>query len=82
MVATTGITFIRAMNITSTMCFQLWRKASLIGDLATLSCFSSFTNAGVSCTSLRMMKPAISTMALIRNGMRQPQSLKASLGMK
>jgi hypothetical protein len=25
------------MNITSTMCFQLWRKASLIGDLPTLS---------------------------------------------
>jgi hypothetical protein len=40
--------------------------------LGHLVLFSSWTKAGVSCTSLRMMKPAISTTALIRNGMRQP----------
>ncbi|MNG14657.1 hypothetical protein D3C84_984300 [compost metagenome] len=82
MVATTGITFIRAMNITSTMLFQLWRKASVTGDLATLCWFSSLTKAGVSWTSRRMMKPATRTKALSRNGIRQPHSLKASLGMK
>ena len=86
MVATTGMTFISAIRATRIMAFQLVLRASPMGErratVAVSVLASSLTKAGVSWTSRRMMKPASRTKALSRKGMRQPQLLKASAGMK
>ena len=80
MVATTGITFISAMQITRSMSPPWLEMASITGALGVCPVRVSSAKAGVSSTSRRMMRPAISTTALRRNGTRQPQFMNTSVG--
>ncbi|MNN99001.1 hypothetical protein D3C81_2185380 [compost metagenome] len=61
---------------------QLYLNASRIGERWRTCGLTLRVNAWGSSTSRRMMKAAISTAALSRNGIRQPQLLNASSGMK
>ena len=70
------------MQTTRIMSRQLVRKASITGERGTALWLPSSVKAGVSSTSRRMIQPAMITTKLSRNGMRQPQLLKASSGMK
>ena len=53
--ATTGITFISAMQTTRIMSRQLCLKASITGERGTALWLPSSVKAGVSSTSRRMM---------------------------
>jgi hypothetical protein len=55
MVATTGMTFISAISTTRSMSFQLYLKASTIGERGRSLRSPSSAKAGVSSTSRRMM---------------------------
>src|SRR5271156_4762975 len=52
MVATTGMTFISAMQTTRTMSCQWYLKASRIGALGTAPCWPSAANAGVAANDV------------------------------
>ncbi len=80
-VTAVGMAFISAMQTTRSMSTPFSLTAMTIGALGTSAWSASSSNAGVSSTLRRIMYPANTTMALSRNGMRQPHVLKASVGM-
>lgn len=81
MVATTGITFISAMQTTRSMSPQFSSTAWITGALGRAPSAASWAKAGVSSTLRRMMKPMTITTKLSRNGTRQPHALKLSSSM-